>query len=428
MKENFHGYASDAINPAVVLTQYEGKESKHFMRVFEYIMTIHRGKSTDQRESHDSALYRVYYKVDPTDDTSYCSKAVEVERRKGSLNSNDIFILVATKRAFIWVGGYASTEYKKVAFKLAQNVIPPGRKVLAVDEDQESEEFWDDLGQLSVNDKYPEDKLNYECGNVHECTITSNGCFRVLQIGKVGDNFLQADLTDCHNPLIFDFSNTMFIWYPESDPDSTIRYSVRHALYKMTSLPSDDESKKEKAADEETTDESLPDFTEVCIAGREGITVYEETRGNESSKFKMIFPMWREYKTFIDHHALEKERAELDRAATIIQALPFLDILRRKHPYLMQPDEYVNIHNAVELVKIGLGAKTNSHIVIKELCALTDLYDFNNDLDKCDQLCSDLMRFCLTSIKKKNQAQQQQTAQRSRRTIFQGKCFEANQI
>ena len=118
MKENFHGYASDAINPAVVLTQYEGKESKHFMRVFEYIMTIHRGKSTDQRESHDSALYRVYYKVDPTDNTSYCSKAVEVERRKGSLNSNDIFILVATKRAFIWVGGYASTEYKKVAFKL----------------------------------------------------------------------------------------------------------------------------------------------------------------------------------------------------------------------------------------------------------------------------------------------------------------------
>jgi len=391
LKENFHGYASDAINPAVVLTLYEGKESKHFMRVFEHIMTIHRGKSTDSRESYDSALYRIYCKTDPEDGSSYNSKAVEVVRRKSSLNSNDIFVLVSTKTAYIWVGSYAGSSNKKIAFKLAQAIITGNKRVLAIDEDQEPEEFWEDLGQISVNDKYPVDKINYERGNVFECTITSNNNFRVMDIGNVGDNILQADLTDCHYPLIFDFTDTMFIWYPLTNPDPTIRYLVRNAVYQLT-LPESEES--------EEAEKQTPDFHEVCVAGNDKVKVYEEYRDNETANFKMVFPMWRTNRIFVDQHALDKQRDEEERSATIMQALPFLQILREKHPYLLQSDEHVNIHNTVELVKIGLGAKTNSDIVIKELCNL-DLYDFNNDLDKCDDLCSDLMRFCLTGIKRR---------------------------
>lgn len=395
LKENFKGFATDAINPAVVITLHEGKESKHFMRVFEHIMTIHRGCSTDKRESYDGSLFRIYCKIDPVDNTDYNSKAVEVPRRKSSLNSNDIYVLVAARNAYVWVGMYASTDHKKVAFKLAQTLITGNKRVLAIDENMEPEEFWEDLGQISVNDTYPVDKINYKKGNVYECTITSENKFRIMDIGKVGENILQPDLADCHYPLIFDYGRTIYIWYPQVNTDPAVKYLVRHAVYELT-LPEDNKDEQKTDKPEKT----LPNFYEVCVAGTPNVVIYEEYRGKETPEFKMIFPMWRHKRIFLDHFAIEKQMAEEERNAAILQALPFVEIMREKHPYLMQEDEYANVHNAVELIKIGIGAKTNFDIIINELCKL-DIYDFSNDLDNCNAFGTDLMKFCLTGIKKK---------------------------
>ena len=92
---------------AVQVRVTEGKEPAHFMALFGGEMVIYRGgyssgfnnSGQDQTtRSNDKILLQV------RGTTSYNTKAVEVECRASSLNSNDVFVLITDDKVFVWAG------------------------------------------------------------------------------------------------------------------------------------------------------------------------------------------------------------------------------------------------------------------------------------------------------------------------------------
>ena len=90
---------------AVQVRVVEGKEPPHFMAIFGGEMIIYRGgfdsgfnNSTSQHSSNHTILLQV------RGTSPYNTKAVEVECRASSLNSNDVFVLLTTDKVYVWAG------------------------------------------------------------------------------------------------------------------------------------------------------------------------------------------------------------------------------------------------------------------------------------------------------------------------------------
>lgn len=90
---------------AVQVRVTEGKEPAHLMAMFGGQMIIYRGgftsgfnNSAEDQSTNDKLLLQV------RGTTSYNTKAVEVECRASSLNSNDVFVLITEEKVFIWAG------------------------------------------------------------------------------------------------------------------------------------------------------------------------------------------------------------------------------------------------------------------------------------------------------------------------------------
>lgn len=90
---------------AVQVRVVEGKEPPHFRAIFNGEMIIYRGgfasgflNGDNQDKTKDIILLQV------RGTTSYNTKAVEVECRASSLNSNDVFVLLTSDKVYVWAG------------------------------------------------------------------------------------------------------------------------------------------------------------------------------------------------------------------------------------------------------------------------------------------------------------------------------------
>lgn len=411
LKRNFQNFASDPINPAKIVTQKEGKENDHFMKIFEHIMVIHKGSMTNKRAA--TSLYRIYCK------TVRNSKAVQVEKKRSNLNSNDVFILLGPKTAYLWIGVYSSGKKKEIAFKLAQSLIG-NREVSAVDEGFEPEEFWDLFTQTDNQvSPYVTEKLNYAQGVVFECTIINDNTFRVMNVGEIGQQFLQQDLNNSHQILIVDYTEVIFVWYP-STPSSAQRElalkAVAYILKEDLSEEIEEDEKMKQNHDESQEDEEEHDFTinnktKQFLNKFEGedtnpeiprfprsISIYEVERGMEPDEFKSGFPVWREEKHYVDQFedSLKKERES--ESKLIAKSLPFLQLIREKYPFLITNDEFVNVHNMVHIIKLARLCKNNYNMLIGNLEQLEEEYkDVIYFGEHFEAFASDLFKFMVTN-------------------------------
>ncbi|KAG2378312.1 hypothetical protein C9374_008455 [Naegleria lovaniensis] len=417
LKRNFQNFASDPINPAKIITQKEGKENDHFMKIFEHIMVVHKGTMTNKRAA--TSLYRIYCK------TVRNSKAVQVEKKRNNLNSNDVFILLGPRTAYLWIGVYSSGKKKEIAFKLAQSLIG-NRDVSAVDEGFEPEEFWDLFTQTDNQvTPYVTEKLNYAQGVVFECTIINDNTFRVMNVGEIGQQFLQQDLNNSHQILIVDYTEVIFVWYPSTPSSAQRALALKAVAYILKDdlaeeIEEDEKVKEEQHAEstqnnddanDEEHDFTINNSTKQFLNKFEGettnpeiprfprsISIYEVERGMEPSEFKSGFPVWREEKHYVDQHedSLIKERES--ESKLIAKSLPFLQLIREKYPFLITNDEFVNVHNMVHIIKLARLCKNNYNMLIGNLEQLEEEYkDVIYFGEHFEAFASDLFKFMVTN-------------------------------
>jgi len=80
------------------------------------------------------------------------SRAVQVQFRAASLNSNDVFVLVGEAASYLWCGKGSTGDEREIAKKIAAR----GRvDCITVYEGQERGEFWEEIGgkEPYANDK-----------------------------------------------------------------------------------------------------------------------------------------------------------------------------------------------------------------------------------------------------------------------------------
>ncbi|KAL9658706.1 hypothetical protein ABK040_005861 [Willaertia magna] len=409
LKRNFQHFASDPVNPATIVTLKEGKENEHFMKIFEHIMVIHKGSLRSKRKPQP-LLYRIYCK------TVANSKAVEVERKRVNLNSNDVFVLVGPNTAYVWVGNLSSGKKKEIAFKLTQSIIPGEHiDVTAIDEGFECEEFWDLLGENN-HYQYVTDKLNYSQGVVFECSVTQDllnpqeNVLRVMSVGEVGQQFLQPDLVNTHQVLILDYTDVLFVWYPSTPSKASRQMSLNAVAYILKADLNDEMQEDEENG---VTEPKINNTTLQFIRPFEGeaedatleiprfprsVLVYEVERGMEPPSFRSGFPIWREEKPYIDVHE-ERLRREKDEDSKLIsKSLPFLQIVREKYPFLITNDEFVNVHNMVHIIKLARLCKNNYDMLFVAMEQLEEEYKEVIDFgDYFEEFAGDLFKFVVTN-------------------------------
>ncbi|XP_076316612.1 villin-1-like [Tachypleus tridentatus] len=193
---------------AVQVRVVQGKEPPHFMAIFGGKMIILEGgyasgfRNVENNNSCYSETSRLLH-VRGTSD--YNTKAIQVEKRAASLNSNDVFVLLTTQFAYVWAGKGSTGDEREMAKKI---VSQSGREIVLVSEGQEKQEFWNALGgkehyannqQLQMTDDNHQPRL-FQCSN-------ASGRFVVEEI--IG--FIQSDLVE-DDIMLLDAWNTIFIW------------------------------------------------------------------------------------------------------------------------------------------------------------------------------------------------------------------------
>ena len=99
---------------AVQVRVVQNKEPDHFLLVFQGKMVVHSGgKASAFRNRADTDSYDVdgtrLFHVRGTND--FDTRAVQVEEKASSLNSNDCFVLETPDCTYIWYGKVSSSSY-----------------------------------------------------------------------------------------------------------------------------------------------------------------------------------------------------------------------------------------------------------------------------------------------------------------------------
>eukprot|EP00039_Didymoeca_costata_P031430 m.34694 g.34694 ORF g.34694 m.34694 type:complete len:867 (+) comp8764_c0_seq1:99-2699(+) len=130
----------------------QNKEPEHFFKIFRGVMVVHAGgkasgfKNSDEKDSYDTDGTRLFH-VRGTN--NYNTRAVQVEERAASLNSDDVFILETKEQLYVWHGKGAGDDEQAFAKRIAPKLHGLKSKVndpLVVKEGSEPKEFWQALG------------------------------------------------------------------------------------------------------------------------------------------------------------------------------------------------------------------------------------------------------------------------------------------
>ncbi|XP_059094950.1 gelsolin, cytoplasmic-like isoform X1 [Tigriopus californicus] len=187
----------------------QGREPRHFIKMFGGKMVVFSGgKASGFKNVHDHDTYDTdgtrLFRVRGT-----CAedvRAVQVEEKAASLNSDDTFILETPSKTFIWKGQGTSDDEKEIARGMIE-VVSPGREVDEVEEGSETEAFWAGLGGQGDYDKgFNMNSPNLEPRLFHVSKMP-NGKYRAFEFV----NFEQRDLMS-DDVMILDSGDEVYLW------------------------------------------------------------------------------------------------------------------------------------------------------------------------------------------------------------------------
>lgn len=134
---------------AVQIRVVEGKEPPHFTALFDGKMVVFKGgfqsgfRQTDQDSDNEMANGNNYL-LQVRGTNKYVTRAIEVECKASSLNSNDVFVLQSTKAVYIWAGKGSTGDEREMAKQLASRSAAKEQNL--VSEGSEKDDFWDAIG------------------------------------------------------------------------------------------------------------------------------------------------------------------------------------------------------------------------------------------------------------------------------------------
>lgn len=275
----------------------QGKEPPAFFQLFDGKMVVHSGKVTDDPKFMRNRLYWIRNEVD----AEVC--LVEVPLSSGSLRSRGCFIVVNGKQdvLFLWKGDKASKvtiqraedgvkNYKEKVSKLHSKSF----EIIDIREGDESNEFWDTLGDEEDYMSYLEVTKSFDFTPRCFTFDSLHGYFRFSEITSTAYSpdhicpfpILQNDLYELSQPgLVFiDLKHKMFLWqgwWPASDDENIDAKG-----------PNTRAEKHRFDVNRKLAMESIKNYADVT--GRNSSRIYIVFGGCEPLEFKNIFPYWKE--------------------------------------------------------------------------------------------------------------------------------------
>nr|XP_043883030.1 gelsolin-like [Solea senegalensis] len=216
---------------AVQVRVVQGKEPAHLMSLFgDQPMVVYKGGTSregGQSEAADVRLFQV--RANPADDT----RAVEVDPSSSSLNSNDVFLLVSLSGSWMWKGRMSSSAEVKGAEHLAKilTVTPT-----PLDEGDEEDNFWDELGGKEDYCRSPrlKNKMEAHPPRLFACSNKTGN----FLMEEVPGELMQDDLAP-DDVMILDTFDQVFIWIGNEAYEEEKTESAAMAVCYIESDPAD---------------------------------------------------------------------------------------------------------------------------------------------------------------------------------------------
>ncbi|CAG0917901.1 unnamed protein product [Notodromas monacha] len=136
----------------------QGKEPAHFMAIFGGKMTILSGgkaSSFDGKRGKDTTGPKERLLLQVRGTSKLNTKAMEVECRAGSLNSNDVFVLRSKQATYVWAGKGSTGDEREMGKEIAAGAGGPVDPVLVVEgEECNAQKVECRAGSLNSNDVF----------------------------------------------------------------------------------------------------------------------------------------------------------------------------------------------------------------------------------------------------------------------------------
>lgn len=210
----------------------QGKEPPHFMAIFGGRMIVYSGGKASKFDGVDSQGkdHGETYLLQVRGTSQYNSKAIQVECRAASLNSNDVFVLMSSKCVFVWCGKGSTGDEREMAKNIASTSSVESTTVY---EGQEKADFWEAIGG---EEAYSSDKRLMDTGDappprLFQCSNAS-GRFKVEEIVE----FVQSDLVQ-DDVMLLDAWDALFLWIGNQSNHQERQLSEKTAIEYLKTDP-----------------------------------------------------------------------------------------------------------------------------------------------------------------------------------------------
>jgi len=212
------------------------KEPAHFMKVFKDRIVIFMGGScVGYRGARDRPDFdaKSPHMFDIRSGEEGGVRAIEVEARGASLNTNGIFVIDTPRKLYVWAGKNHDESSVDVARGMVSLVAPSRGEPELIFEGEETLKFWDAIGG---EEAYYTGPKKSEKGvpippRLFQCSMTS-GKFTVDEI--VGFNQEDLDETDV---MLLDTYDEIFVWVGTHSREWEKQESMKTAYQYLNSDP-----------------------------------------------------------------------------------------------------------------------------------------------------------------------------------------------
>ncbi|KAJ9589746.1 hypothetical protein L9F63_017048 [Diploptera punctata] len=277
---------------AVQVRVVQGKEPPHFLTIFDGRMIVFRGgkaSAFDGEEAKDTDIPKDFL-LQVRGNDSHNTRAVQVDLRAASLNTNDVFILKSGGQSFIWCGKGSTGDEREMAKKICSTVAKGDHEVIY--EGQEKSYFWEAIGG---QEEYPNDKRLQDADEVMPARLfqcsNASGSFKAEEIA----NFTQTDLVS-EDVMMLDAHDCVFLWIGKDSNKEERDKSVRTAMEYLMSDPS-------------SRDENTP--------------IIKVKQGFEPPTFTGFFGIW-DTTLWNDNKTFDELRRELEDSNPVLELDPTL--------------------------------------------------------------------------------------------------------
>lgn len=250
----------------------EGKETDHFLLLFDGQMVVLQGGIKSGFRNHEERVRsgkQRLFRVRGRNENN--TKAIEVDVRASSLNSNDCFVLDSPKGCFIWFGKNCSGDEQELARSVAKRIAKRDSENFL--EGKEPQQFWDAIGGKEPYAVEPDLKGE----------MTSHGP-RLFEVSNASGNLTWEE--------IFDFDQN------DMDEDDIMILDTYDTIYFWIGNGARRDEKKQAL-------DTISEYLKSDMTGRtpENTTFIVLSQGNEPPLFTYHFESW-------DRNLFEKKKED----------------------------------------------------------------------------------------------------------------------